>query len=287
MTDTTGHSYFTELMEKKLKDIEALVSLPEIYLKFRQLMDDPRSSHESFTDLVSCDPNLAATVLKFVNSPIYGLSGEIDSISRAVHFLGINQLHEIVLAISAMSLDYSNNIVPLKTFWRRSLFSGVLARLLANQLRFTDSESLFLIGLLHQIGRLVIYSSYAEQGKRALIRAKENTQPVAVAEQAILGFHYGHVGAKLMVQWRLPIKFQVMTYFQPTPEDAPLFKSETALLHLVHGYAELYGTDQDITIEQLIIPQVWNLLKITSEQIAATLEQAKQVSVVMEKAIIK
>jgi HD-like signal output (HDOD) protein len=287
MVETAGYRYLTDTLEQKLKNIEALVSLPEIYLKFRQLIDDPKATHENITGLVSSDPNLAATVLKFVNSPIYGLSGEIDSISKAVHFLGINQLHEIVLAISAMSLDYPNNIVPLKVFWRRSLFSGVLARLLANQFHYPDSESLFIIGLLHQIGHLVIYSNYPEQGKKALMRAKENKQPVDVAEQLMLGFHYGHAGAKLMVQWRLPIKFQIITYFQPTPEDAPIQRSETALLHLVHGYAELYGADQDVSLEQFIVPEIWDLLKIQPEQIGATVEQAKQVSAIMEKAVIK
>lgn len=287
MADTAGHSYLTEAMEHKLKDIEALISLPEIYLKFRQLMDDPDSSHKKLTELVSCDPNLTATVLKFVNSPLYGLSGEIDSISKAVQLLGVTQLHEIVLAISVMSLDYPNHIVPLRIFWRSCLFSGVLARLLANQLRFTDSESMFVIGLLHQIGRLVIYSSYPDQGKKALIQARENKQPVAEAEQDILGFHYGHVGAKLMVQWRLPMQFQVISYFQPAPMDAPIFRSETALMHLVHGYAERRETDQEQSLDQLIIPEVWHYLKIMPEQIDAILEQAKEVSAVIEKAIIK
>lgn len=276
-----------EAMEQKLKDIEALVSLPEIYLKFRRLMDDPKSTHENFTGLVGCDPNLSATVLKFVNSLLYGLSGEIDSISRAVHFLGVNPLHEIVLAISAMSLDYPNDIVPLKTFWRGSLFSGVLARLLADQLHFGDSESLFVIGLLHQIGHLVIYSKYPVQGKKALILARESKQPIDIPEQNLLGFHYGHVGAKLMAQWRLPMKFQVMTYFQPAPEDAPIFRVETALLHLVHGYAEKYILGQDISLEQIITPPVWDFLNLTPGQMDATLEQAKQVSAAMEKTIIK
>jgi HD-like signal output (HDOD) protein len=278
---------YTDSMEQKLKNIEALISLPEIYLKFRKLMDDPETSHGQLTKLVSCDPNLTATVLKFVNSPIYGLSGEIDSISKAVHFLGINQLHEIVLAVSAMSLDYPNTIVPLNVFWRRSLFSGVFARLLADQLRFPDGESLFVIGLLHQIGSLVIYSNYPELGKKALILAQENNESVALAEQAILGFHYGHVGAKLMVHWRLPVKFQVITYFQPTPEDAPLFRPECALLNLAHGYAEIHAPGQEKNMEQLVSADIWRQLGIVPEQIAETLEQARQVSSVMEKAILK
>lgn len=286
MVDANGYYYPINSIEQTLKEIDSLISLPEIYLRYRQLMDVPESTLEQFSEVVSCDPNLAATVLKFVNSPLCGLSGEIDSISRAIHFLGIDQLHDMVLAASAMALDYPNDIVPLKVFWRSSLFSGVFARLLAKQLNIDNSEGLFAIGLLHQIGRLVIYSKYSAQAKNAIIRAKDCNQSIDSAEQAILGFHYGHVGAKLMAHWRLPVKYQVITYFQPTPQDAPIYQVKTALLHLVHGYAQRYVSEEEITLEQFIIPDVWNILNIVPEQLDSVLEQARQDCSAIEKAVL-
>ncbi|NOS74800.1 MAG: HDOD domain-containing protein, partial [Methyloglobulus sp.] len=87
-------------LEKTLKEIEGLISLPEIYLKFRQLMEDPNSSNEDFSALVGCDPNLSATVLKIVNSALFGFPGQIDNISMAINLLGIGQLHDMVLGTS-------------------------------------------------------------------------------------------------------------------------------------------------------------------------------------------
>ncbi len=250
-------------------------------------MDDPESTPGNFAEVVGIDPNLSATVLKIVNSPVYGFSGKIDNISKAIHILGIDKLHDVVLTASLMALNYPNEILPLITFWRHSLFSDVLSRLLAEQLRFEESENFFIIGLLHQIGHLVMYSHYPEQSKQAILRAQQEHQSIDIAEQALMGFHYDHVGAKLMAQWRLPLLFQILTYFQPTPFEAPLLQRQTALLHLAHGYADRYVDDQEDIPEPIINPAVWRMLHITPEHIDTALVQAKQISSELEKAILK
>ncbi|CAG7857173.1 hypothetical protein MCAMS1_01909 [biofilm metagenome] len=277
----------SKVIDQTLKEIESLISLPEIYLKYRELMDDPDSTNDAFSGVVGSDPNLAAIVLKIVNSPLYGYSGGIDSINRAIHYIGINQVHDLVLATSAMALDVPNEIVPIKTFWRNSLFSGVLARLLGNELKMLASECLFVIGLLHQIGSLVIYAKYSEQARQAITLAKENHETIDKAEMNILDFNYAQVGAKLMAQWRLPTKFQVITYFHPNPTDAPTYRKETSLLHLVHSYVYQQSSGTDLSIEQLVNPEVWGILNVTTEQMQTVLEEAKQVSADMEKFILK
>ena len=159
-------------------------------------------------------------------------------------------------------------------------------RLLAEQLSLNDGEGLFIIGLLHQLGQLVIYSKYPDQAKKAILSAKESGQRVDMAEQHILGFHYGHVGAKLMTQWRLPVSFSIITYFQPTPVDVPVHRLETALLHLVHGYA-CYYLDNDEKLDQLITPEVWNILNILPEQVETVFQQAVIVSSALENILVK
>jgi HD-like signal output (HDOD) protein len=267
---------------------EGLVSLPEIYLKFRRLMDDRNSTIGDFSEVVGSDPNLAGTVLKVVNSAYFGFPGQIDSISRAIALLGFGTLHHMVLGASAMtSLDFPNDIVPLRTFWQCSLFTGVLARLLAIQLKIRNDEGLFVIGLLHEIGHLIIYSKYPRQAKEAIERRKEGKQMIHIAEQAILGFHYGQMGANLMAQWQLPTNFQVMTYFQPTLSEAPDQQLGIVLLHVAHGYAQHYFADTGQTLEQLISPEAWDTINLVPGQIQATLEKALQASSEMEKAILR
>lgn len=260
-------------VEQTLSEINGLISLPEIYQKIRQLMDDPKSDIDHFARVVSSDPNLTATVLRVANSAFFGFPGKIDSINRAVNLLGVGQLHDMVLGTSAIaSLDLPNDIMPLRTFWRFSLFSGVLTRLLASQLKIPRGERLFVIGLLHEIGHLVIYSKYPEQALQAIDTVLAGEQMLHDAEQQLLGQHYGEIGARLMDQWRLPVNFQEIVHFQPTPEQAKNYSIETALLHVAHGYAQKVICNSQQSLDQLIAPVVWKVLDLTPDQVESTLD---------------
>jgi HD-like signal output (HDOD) protein len=287
MADTEEFFSDKRPLDEVLKGIESLVSLPEVYLKFRQLLDSTHSSLPDFAQVVLCDPNLTALVLKFVNSPLYGFSGSISSISVAISLLGTKRVHDLVLAATVMKLAYPSNAkMTLKAFWRCSLYSGVLARILGKQLHLDDSESLFVAGLLHQIGYLVLYAKFPEQAEKAWLLAKAGHLPAHEAELAVLGFHYGQVGAKLMALWRLPVDFQVMAYYQPTPLDAPMLKIKTALLHLVHAYAHQYILGEGIPVEDHIVSEVWQLLGINNDQLEIALGQAKELTMGIENSIL-
>lgn len=271
-------------VEHTLVEVKGLISLPEIYQKIRQLMDDPKSDIQQFVMVVASDPNLTATVLKIANSAFFGFPGKIDSINRAINMLGIGQLHDLVLATSAIhSLDLPNEIMPLKTFWRFSLFSAILAGLMAKQLKIAHGERLFVIGLLHEIGHLIIYAKYPLQAKLALDMAEMEHQMLHVAEQKLLGLHYGEIGAKLMALWRLPGHFQNIVQYQPTPDLAREYIMETLLLHVVHGFAQKLILNSDKPIETLVAPQAWATLNLVPAQLDSTLEAALQACLDMEK----
>lgn len=272
------------LIEQTLEDIKGLISLPEVYQKIRELMDDPNSDIDQFVNVVSSDPNLAATVLKVANSAFFGFPGKIDSINRAVNMLGLGQLHDLVLATSAIaSLELPNDIMPLKTFWRFSLFSAALTRLLASQLKIPRGERLFIIGLLHEIGHLILYAKYPEQTKLAMLIAQNDPQTLHLSEQNMLGLHYGEVGAKLLAMWQLPSNFQNIVHYQPTPDMAEDNVIETTLLHVVHGFAQKLIFHNPQPIETLINTDAWEILKLTPEQIDDSLETALQACLDMEK----
>lgn len=128
-------------IQQQLQEVTELISLPEVYLKVQRLMDDPASDIYDFAEVISVDPNLSTRVLKVVNSAYFGFPEPVDSISRAINMIGLGPLHNMVLGISAISsLALPNDIMPLNTFWRASLFSGVLARLLAERLKMSKSK---------------------------------------------------------------------------------------------------------------------------------------------------
>ncbi len=254
-------------------------------------MDDKSSTVGDFAEVIKFDPNLSATVLKVVNSAFYGFSGQIDSIARAVNLIGIGQLHIMALSVSAITaldaMKYPEDIVPLKTFWRSCLFTGVLSRQLALHENKKNGERLFITGLLHEIGHLILYTKFPDTARQTIQIAQDQNINIAEAEQQVLGYHYGSIGAELMDKWHLPDDFQNLTRYQPSPQDATQDKDEVALLHIAHGYAHKQFIETDIELEDLIYPSAWEETKNSPEHIEGILDSALSISADMESIILR
>jgi HD-like signal output (HDOD) protein len=274
-------------IQQKLQEVTELISLPEVYLKVRQLMDDPAADIYDFAEVISVDPNLSTRVLKVVNSAYFGFPEPVESIPRAINMIGIGPLHNMVLGISAISsLALPNDIMPLNTFWRASLFSGVLARLLAENLKLSKSDHLFIAGLLHEIGHLVLYSKFPLQAVAAQKIAEEQGQAIHEAEMQIMGHHYGDIGAMLMANWNLPDNLQALTRFQPTPQAATQDRIETALVNLAHVCAHSMTTENRDSADKEADAEVLAIIGLTQAELEFSMDEARSISADMEKVIL-
>ena len=274
-------------IEQTVREVTELISLPEVYLKVRQLMDDPLSDIDDFAKVISVDPNMSTRVLKVVNSAYFGFPEPIESIARAVNMIGIGQLHNMVLGVSAISsLSLPNDILPLDTFWRASLFSGVLARLLAEKTKLPKGEQLFVAGLLHEIGHLVLYSKLPEQALAARQLAEEQGKPIHEAESQVLGCHYGDVGAMLMADWGLPETLQTLTRHQPQPAAAGELEVEATLLHFAHARAQIEVKGDQDAADRTLDAKIQAVTGLSQEQLENSLDEARSISADMEGIIL-
>ena len=172
-------------IEKELEQITGLISLPEIYLKLRRVMEDETSDIDDFANVIIIDPNLSSRVLKMVNSAYFGFEEPVDSITRAINMIGITQLHNLALGASAISsLDLPNDILPLKPFWHASLYCGVLTQQLGARLGIERSDRLFIGGLLHEIGHLVLCARLPDYA-RETIRVRRRSEQLAAAGRRV------------------------------------------------------------------------------------------------------
>ncbi|MCP4212577.1 MAG: HDOD domain-containing protein [Halieaceae bacterium] len=182
-----------------------LVSLPDVYLRLQETIEDPSHSREQLAEIIAYDPALSARVLRVANSSYYSFPREIETVSSAVGLIGEIELRNMVLAtivIGAMTaLDYSG--IDIEEFWSHSLRCGITARLLARLKRGHDPEILFLAGVLHDLGILVIYQREAALAGAVTRQINEQHQLRDQAEREILGFDHAEVGALLARAWDL------------------------------------------------------------------------------------
>ncbi len=275
----------------QLNQVTELISLPEIYHQIRDLMTDPTADIHDFARIIRLDANLSAKLLRLVNSAYYGLSDPVDDISRAVNLLGTQQLYNMVLGLSVVSSlspqQIPADITDVKSLWRSNLLCGNLSQLLAEQLKIKPADRLFIVGLLHNIGHMVLYANFPDLARQAIDRAEQQNLTIHEAELQIQGCHYGDIGAMLMELWQLPEDFQQLVRYQPTPSLAPENWVETALLHIAHAYACSHFQLTRLEFDNNIEAYAWDITRLDPAQVETLLEQALSITTDMESAIIR
>ncbi len=246
-----------------------LISLPEIYLKLRALMDDPDYTMVEVALLVGRDPGMATRFLQVVNSPLNRRAARIETVSHAVTLLGIRQIHDIVLSASVAKAfeGLETEVMDMKKFWERSVYCAVLTKQLARECELMENDRFMVIGLLHDIGHLFMYLSIPGESETAIRVAAQLERPLYQVERELLGFDYAEVGSHVMREWNLPESLQTTTRLHPEPVISEHFALETSLLHiacqLVHADMErgVFGTGAHVAA-----PAALELTGLTDER---------------------
>jgi HD-like signal output (HDOD) protein len=218
-----------DLAGKKIK----LPSLPIIFTQVVALMGNPNSSSNDFAEVIRLDPPLAARVLKLVNSSFYGLRHRVDTVSSAVSVVGTKALYSLVLSMSVIKTfkNIPEEFVDLPSFWRHSIACGIIAKRIAENLKFSETERFFVAGLLHDIGRLIVYNYLPFRARAAFSLSFENDEPLYRSEQRVLDHDHGRFGGLLLKFWKLPDILVDMVMFHHHPLKSR-HKKEVSVIHL-------------------------------------------------------
>lgn len=252
--------------------IETLASLPAIYQRVKAVVDNPDSSTAELAQVVSSDPGIAARVLKVVNSVYFGLMSRVETVSHAISLLGMQQLHDIVLASSLTSAfeGVRPADMDMRRFWSDSVLRALFARAAAENRGLRDVERVFLEGLLADIGHLVMYLKEPEATAHARAEALDSGLALDEAERRYVGCDYAAVGAALVAQWKLPKRFAAVLADQLHPSlAAEEYACEAAMLYLANQVVagRAHGLD-DEALTAAIDPFVWQVTRLKPLDIA-------------------
>ncbi|HVO67256.1 MAG TPA: HDOD domain-containing protein [Syntrophales bacterium] len=266
--------------ETLLKGLVELSSLPFIYIKINEAVNNPLSSIQDISDIISGDPGLTSRLLRLVNSAFCGFRSKVDTVNRALLMVGTQQIRDLALATSVMSLfkGIPGHIVSMESLWRHSVACGLAARMLASGLRSgTNVELFFTAGIIHDIGRLVIYKRIPETAQEMILRCKANKEPLYMVEKEVLGFDHSDLGRLLAQSWNLPPSLEEVLACHHFPWEARQYPVEAGVIHIADYIA--HGMQLGDSGEQYVPPldeRVWEISGIPASVLSSTSDQLRQ-----------
>ena len=195
------------LKSKILRSLVELPPMPNIILKAREIIQDTGSSLKDLAGVIEHDQAIVARVLALANSAYYGLSGLVSSIQHASILLGQKTLGELItIAASSKLLNKKLTGYQLSPgdLWKHSLAVALGSRIIAMKKNAECAEDAFIVGLLHDAGKIIL-DPYIEAHKKAFNKLLKNGQPEFFkAEKKILGFDHAEVMSRAARFWRYP-----------------------------------------------------------------------------------
>lgn len=200
-----------------------LPEVPSLVYELNDIIADPMSSARDISKVVEKSPSLTATLLKIVNSAFYGFRSKIDSISRAVTLIGSKELSSLAMGITIMETfkEISKEVVDVGSFLEHNLACGMVARIMGAHSKIANTEQLFVSGMLHDIGRLVLCKYFPQNIKHAFAVAAESGESLLAVERSYLGCTHTQLGKRLLKKWKLPYALENSVSYHHNPSASP------------------------------------------------------------------
>jgi HD-like signal output (HDOD) protein len=235
-----------------------LPSLPALYYELNEAVQNPDSSLEEIVGILEKDQGLSSRLLRLANSAFYGVPSQIGTLAEAVQIIGFRQVQDLVLSTSVIQAfqNVPEDLLDVGSFWKHSIACGLASALLARQRHDPVPERLFLGGLLHDIGRLVLVLKAPAESVKILRRCESEQALASPIEQQELGFDHAALGAELLRLWKLPLPLREMVHGHHNPGVSSVMFPDTFLIHYADFITSAlqYGRSGEVFLAPLVVP---------------------------------
>lgn len=222
-----------EFVASKAGDLPVL---PEIATKVIELSRQPDESGAELERVISSDVALSAKVLRIANSALFGMSGTVSTLKRAILVLGSTTLRSVVVVACTESLYRSrNSAFPPATLWEHALATAIAARSLGLECGFRSTDETFLAGLLHDVGKPILDRNLGARYLTVVKRAVDKNESLRDAEREMLEFDHAEVGGLVMKRWNMAPSLQDAVRWHHEPQRAAGHRQLCALTSLANG----------------------------------------------------
>ena len=219
-----------------------LPPLPHVATQAIALVEDPDTTAGKLTALLGKDTALAARVLKIANSAMFSSQREITTLNQAIMVIGFKALKGIIVAATLRQLSRKFGKLE-EMIWQNSVVTAIGCHTISQHLRKPYIDAAFLLGLLHDLGKLVLVRQIPQDYLKVVGLTKAGA-PFNEVEQQHFGFAHPLIGALVAKKWNFsPETCQVILHHHD-PIDAPfdaVLDEKTAIVQLADQIAHSLG----------------------------------------------
>ena len=239
--------YNEQEIKRRIDGCPKLASLQSINRALSDLIRSESSLSSQIAQIIRRDPSLSARLLRMVNSVYFGLSTRINNIEEAVFFLGLRQIRELSLATPVLEeLERfqitTNANLPWRDLWTHSIGTAILTReILGSGPMHVDDDTDYLVGLLSNVGKVVMAYAFPEELRRLITMKAENPAAVCALEREYIGWDHGQIGAFFLARHQLSEEIIFAVQYHNDPESAPRHQLFTAAVQVADHLLRFKG----------------------------------------------
>ncbi|GHV52319.1 hypothetical protein FACS1894206_00880 [Deltaproteobacteria bacterium] len=247
-----------------------LPPLPAVMLELLDVLQRRNVSADQIAAVIAKDPGLTVWLLRLVNSPYYGFSAKIATISRAVALVGTKQLQTLAIggALNSLAVLLPKGLLDMELFWRHSIAVGIVAQEIWKLSGRSDSEQLFVAGLLHDCGQLAL--AYAAPKVKAALNKyyTVDAEPSYIMEKKLMDFDHARLGGIILHRWNMPLTL-VIAVLRHHQVDEPTRYPEAACVHTADAMATALIATRPCPPVSMA---AWNALGVTTQALQQAAE---------------
>ncbi len=221
----------------KFNDLD---TLPHVAIRVSQMVNSEKATMQEFEQVIKLDPVLVVRMLRLVNSTYFGLNSKVESIAKAVVFIGVKHLRNLVAVEGLRDMfqeaddqsDFSK-----KSLWVHSATVAILGQMISRRIFGEDGEDVFLASIIHDIGLLVEAQLVGKEFLQVIEAYKKGQGDITVFEDRIIGTNHAEIGYLLAAEWRLPDTVIDAIRFHHRYDKAYSLPGATAILQLAEFMA--------------------------------------------------
>ncbi|MDH3360624.1 MAG: HDOD domain-containing protein, partial [Desulfobulbaceae bacterium] len=190
-----------------VRKFSELKTIPHVALRLTKLVNDDMSTMHDFEEVIKLDPVLVTRLLRLVNSPYFGLINKVEAISKAIVYVGMKNLRNLIAVEALRNLfhgeEYENGF-SRRNLWIHSATVAIVAEMISKRIFGQEGEDVFLAGIIHDVGLIVEDQLVGDLLQEACGNYDPAKNTFISCEQEVIGTDHCQVGKLLAKEWRLP-----------------------------------------------------------------------------------